>query len=239
MKSAFCNFFTEKADKRKLRLFLCSLRAISGNCYRTSRCYRAIEVAERFAEGKAGEQGANRGTCRSDRSCCHAGFEMIASTINFNSPDYDPARVASNVDAASAARCSLELDVNASPLSIRVAASNTAWDSRAYQNPRIVDRGNPHRRARKAEPGAAQWKLLEDIFGKPSRGARPSSGCLTSKVITVAQAIYAERRFADMPILADALEEAGCTSADILDHCRSGGEHVRGCWVMDLVLNKQ
>ena len=54
----------------------------------------------------------------------------------------------------------------------------------------------------------------------------------------IAQAIYDERRFADLPILADALEEAGCTSGDILEHCRRPGPHVRGCWVVDLVLDR-
>ena len=57
-------------------------------------------------------------------------------------------------------------------------------------------------------------------------------------VVRLAQRIYYERRFADLPILADALEEAGCTNADILDHCRRPGPHVRGCWVVDLVLGK-
>jgi hypothetical protein len=42
-----------------------------------------------------------------------------------------------------------------------------------------------------------------------------------------------------MPVLADALEEAGCRDADFLGHCRSGGEHVRGCWVVDLLLGKE
>jgi hypothetical protein len=46
------------------------------------------------------------------------------------------------------------------------------------------------------------------------------------------------RRFADLPILADALEDAGCADAAILAHCRSGGEQVRGCWVVDLLLGK-
>ena len=54
----------------------------------------------------------------------------------------------------------------------------------------------------------------------------------------VAQAIYDERAFERMPILADALEDAGCDNADILNHCRNGGEHVRGCWVIDLLLGK-
>ena len=52
------------------------------------------------------------------------------------------------------------------------------------------------------------------------------------------QAIYDDRTFDRLPILADALEDAGCSAADILAHCRSGGEHVRGCWVVDLLLGK-
>jgi hypothetical protein len=58
-------------------------------------------------------------------------------------------------------------------------------------------------------------------------------------VIRLAQSIYDDRGFDRIPILADALEEAGCTSADILGHCRSGGPHVRGCWVVDLLLGKE
>jgi hypothetical protein len=54
----------------------------------------------------------------------------------------------------------------------------------------------------------------------------------------MAQAIYDERAFDRMPILADALEEAGCPDQDFLGHCQSGGEHVRGCWVIDLLLGK-
>jgi hypothetical protein len=42
-----------------------------------------------------------------------------------------------------------------------------------------------------------------------------------------------------MPILADALQDAGCENADILDHCRGPGPHVRGYWVVDLVLGKE
>jgi hypothetical protein len=53
--------------------------------------------------------------------------------------------------------------------------------------------------------------------------------------VKIAQAIYQERRFQDLPILADSLDEAGCADVDILDHCRSEGEHVRGCWVVDLL----
>jgi hypothetical protein len=55
----------------------------------------------------------------------------------------------------------------------------------------------------------------------------------------LAQALYEERSFDRLPILADALEDAGCTDADILNHCRGEGPHVRGCWVVDLLLGKQ
>lgn len=58
-------------------------------------------------------------------------------------------------------------------------------------------------------------------------------------VVKLAQAIYDERAFDRLPILADALEDAGCTNQDILAHCRGGGEHSRGCWVVDLLLGKE
>jgi hypothetical protein len=61
---------------------------------------------------------------------------------------------------------------------------------------------------------------------------------LTPAVVGIAQRIYEEGDFAALPVLADALEEAGCTDADILTHCRWGGEHVRGCWVVDALLGK-
>jgi hypothetical protein len=61
---------------------------------------------------------------------------------------------------------------------------------------------------------------------------------LMPSVKHLAEAIYEDRAFDRLPILADALEDAGCTNADILNHCRQPGEHVRGCWVVDLLLDK-
>jgi hypothetical protein len=51
--------------------------------------------------------------------------------------------------------------------------------------------------------------------------------------------MYESRNFSAMPILADALQDAGCDNDDILSHCRIDGPHVRGCWVVDLVLGKE
>jgi hypothetical protein len=60
-----------------------------------------------------------------------------------------------------------------------------------------------------------------------------------SLLVSMARQMYDSRDFSDMPVLGDALEEAGCTDADILNHCRQPGEHVRGCWVVDLLLGKE
>jgi hypothetical protein len=60
----------------------------------------------------------------------------------------------------------------------------------------------------------------------------------TETVMSLAQQMYDSRDFSAMPILADALQDAGCDNEDILDHCRGGGPHVRGCWVVDACLGK-
>jgi hypothetical protein len=83
-----------------------------------------------------------------------------------------------------------------------------------------------------------QKLLFCDIFGNPFRPVAFSREWLTSTVVTLAQQMYDSRDFSAMPILADALQDAGCDNADILGHCRGDGPHVRGCWVVDLVLGK-
>ena len=87
-----------------------------------------------------------------------------------------------------------------------------------------------------------QSKLLREIVGNPFRSPSIEPTWLywcNRAVEGVAQAIHEERQFDDMPILADALEDAGCDNTDILDHCRQPGPHVRGCWVLDLCLGKK
>lgn len=86
---------------------------------------------------------------------------------------------------------------------------------------------------------ADQADLLRDIFGNPFRPVVSSPAWRSETVVALASAIYAERAFDRMPILADALEEAGCDQPDILAHCRGPGPHVRGCWVVDGVLGKE
>jgi hypothetical protein len=88
---------------------------------------------------------------------------------------------------------------------------------------------------------AEQARLLRCIFGNPFRPMQADGAWLRwndATIVKIAEAIYEERCFGDLPILADALEDAGCDNADLLAHCREPGEHVRGCWVVDLLLGK-
>jgi hypothetical protein len=81
--------------------------------------------------------------------------------------------------------------------------------------------------------------VVREIVGNPFRPVTFSSEWRTDTVLSLARTMYDGRDFSAMPILADALQDAGCEVADILNHCRSGGVHVRGCWVVDLVLGKE
>ncbi len=81
--------------------------------------------------------------------------------------------------------------------------------------------------------------LIRDIFGNPFRPVTLDPRWLSSTVLDLARTIYDERVWERMPILADALMDAGCDNEEILNHCRGPGPHVRGCWAIDLVLGKE
>lgn len=85
----------------------------------------------------------------------------------------------------------------------------------------------------------AQADLLRDIFGNPFRPVTVQPSWLTPAVLTLAGRIYDERAWDRLPDWADALVDAGCDAAEVLNHCRGPGEHVRGCWVVDLLLGRE
>jgi len=84
-----------------------------------------------------------------------------------------------------------------------------------------------------------QTDLLRDMAGNPFRPVVVDPDWRNSTVVALARGIYDERAFERLPILADALQDAGCDNDDVLNHCRGSGPHVRGCWVVDLVLGKR
>jgi hypothetical protein len=105
-----------------------------------------------------------------------------------------------------------------------------------------LDRAVPEQAARLAPLGrCASGPPRPTAGGPPPPRAfdRRWAAWQDSTPLHVAQSIYQDRRFADLPVLADALEEAGCMDADLLTHLREPGPHARGCWALDLVLGKE
>ncbi len=86
------------------------------------------------------------------------------------------------------------------------------------------------------DPSTFLPAVMREIFGNPFRLIAFDPKRRMTTAVALAQRMYESRDFAPMPILADALQEAGCDNPDVLAHCRGSGPHVRGCWVVDLVL---
>jgi hypothetical protein len=199
-------------SERKARLFAVAVCRRIWPLLTDERGRRAVEVVERFADGLADAE--------------------------------ELAGAASDADAASAGTSLPEVAI------WHVVRSALFLDagSSAYYAAFIAccgDKGRPAERrfellleAVTAEQGA-QCGLLRDIVGGPFRPLPPLDPTwLTPAVMSIARRAYDERDFVALPVLADALEDAGCTDAEILNHLRGEGPHVRGCWAIDLLLGK-
>lgn len=208
-------FLRGKVSDRKLRLFAvaCSRRIQHLLDDEPSRL--AVDVAERFADGRAGEDERHRAAADAyrarnrnwDDDAMAAAYYAVGLNSPANSPDAEWGMV------VEAAGCVLSALSQHSPAG---ATDEARGAEREYQS-----------------------MLLRDIFGNPFRPPTADPAWLTATVVTLAQAIYEERAFDRLPILADALEDAGCANQDVLDHCRQPGEHVRGCWALDLIMGKE
>jgi hypothetical protein len=83
------------------------------------------------------------------------------------------------------------------------------------------------------------WRpLFNDVFGDAFQPVVFDGRWRTSDVVRLATAIYDEKAFERMPILADALMDAGCSKEPIIAHCHGNRPHIRGCWAVDLILGK-
>jgi hypothetical protein len=206
---------------RKLRLFAVACCRSIWHLLEDERSRRAVAIAERFADGaasqderKAARQAALEAT--QGRGCPTAAW--AAQRAAARSP-VDGDGVAAHAAHAMAQR-----------------AYNKTWAEGRR------DDAEPDRVTAFAEQRREQARLLRDIVGPlPYRTVTVEPSWLTwnhRTVPAIARHCYEERAFDALPILADALEDAGCTDAEILRHCRSGGPHARGCWVVDLLLGK-
>jgi hypothetical protein len=218
------------SDRRKLRLFAVVCCRRIRHLHGDERSRRAVDIAERFADDP---------TARLELGgAFDASLEALQEAILVARPLQDARdtpesyRAEAACDAADAAcavtqtdGCSAALEVSCSS---RIAAILAA----------DIPGRHPSRDVARAVEDAAHCELLRCIFGNPFRPEAVQRAWLTFEVIDLARGIYEDRAFDRMPVLGDALEEAGCTDEEILAHCRSPTDHARGCWVVDLVLGR-
>ncbi len=117
--------------------------------------------------------------------------------------------------------------------------SLATWFVSQVASPSLDDRrvhpDHPYLQLRRFVSPFVVW----EVVGNPLRPPPRNPSWLTDDVLALAGGIYEELAFDRMPILADALQDAGCDNDAILGRCRGDGPHVRGCWVVDLVLGKE
>jgi hypothetical protein len=106
-----------------------------------------------------------------------------------------------------------------------------SWDGSIYQNRTIRPDESDYKLA------LPRYRVFEELIG-PDPLPVFAPEWRTDTALALAKQMYDAREFSAMPILADALQDAGCDNEELLSHCRVGGRHVRGCWVIDLVLGK-
>jgi hypothetical protein len=213
-------FLNRGPTRRKFGLFACACCRTVFDWLVDNRSREAVEVVEAFADGLMTENDIERASDRASRAA-RIGAGPPAQAVSWAA------------DAAPDYICCLRV---------------TGEVGLAF-----------------GEQGSAEWfearvqqaDLLRDIFGNPFRPVEREPAWLTSDVLALARGIYDDHAFDRMPILADALQDAGCNADDILNHCRysslRGAEpsgspatghgtraspHVRGCWVVDLLLGK-
>jgi hypothetical protein len=211
-------FIKSKATKRRLRLLGCaSLRRVA-HLLIDDRARNAIGTAERFADGLASEAELKKA-------------RMAANRAKY--PDLN------------------ESGLGNAGYYLQCIACEIARADRVYR-PAIVcdfavstvrESGSDRKKVRVAQvkrENVAQVEIVREIFGNPFRPVAFSPAWRTGTALSLAQQMYESRDFGSMPILADALQDAGCDSEEILNHCRDANTtHVRGCWVVDLVLGKE
>lgn len=198
-----------KASERKLRLFAVACCRRLGPLLQDPRITTALDVAERHADGAATQ----------------ADLEAVLRG----------AALAQRAQRRKALLFAYAAVMDACGPGGLGAAEKAAWAAAAADS-----RATYGERLRRTRPDlyASLAALLRDVLGNPFRPVAVDQSWLTPAVVRLAQSIYDGRAFDRLPILADALEEAGCTHAEVLGHCRQPGTHARGCWVIDGLLQR-
>jgi hypothetical protein len=203
------------ASARKLRLFEVACCRRVWHLLIDDRSRLAVEAAERFADGLVTEEELR-----------HAFSEACDASIT----------VHRGIDPSS--DTALKLRRARNPLELFRAASMAAFavGNRAGD---IETQIKAVKNSTSLIDGPTRSHFLRDIFGNPFRPSPAASSWLTPKMTPIVLSIYDDRIFDSLPILGNGLEELGVSDQAILNHCRQPGEHVRGCWVLDLLLGKE
>lgn len=212
-----------RASDRKLLLFACACHRRVWTLLTDERSRAAVEAEERFADGEIERTAVDHAVAEAD-----AVTQSLRARRGNGKPS-ERARTESWFRAAAGVSMLSCLTFTAAD----IGADNAALAVKAWAR----------FSSRKARPAArheraAQLALLRDIVGNPFRPVPFDPSWASENVLLLARHIYESRDFSALPILADALQEAGCENDDVLAHCRGDGPHARGCWVVDLVLGK-
>jgi hypothetical protein len=206
-----------KRSDRKWRLFACACSRRIWNMFVDERCKQAVMVAEQFADSLA------------------TGSELELAHDNANAAEVDHVMLPPEPHFT-------HLRFHAATFTAYRSSGQAAYSASGYSQETIDESESPAGETERA----IQICMLRCIFGNPFRPVCIDPNWLTPTVINLATVAYEERALPSgeldptrLAVLADALEEAGCQDADILGHLRSPGPHVRGCWVVDLLLGKE
>jgi hypothetical protein len=194
---------------RKLRLFACACCRRLQHLLSDKYSRRALGVAERFADGEVSEEKLRFAW----------GDAQRAAQVEYRQGN----------ESAEAAAMGTVAEVCQADIRRVLAAVGVAARCEAY----------PDVRERFACAQREQAFLFREMVGNPFRPVAFDPAWRTTTALQLAQGIYDDRAFDRLPILADALQDAGCDSDDLLAHLRDAtAPHVRGCWALDLVLEK-
>jgi len=244
--TAMLHFLHTKGSDRKLRLFACACCRSIWHLITDERSRHAVEVAEHFADGRATDDelsDANHVAGQLAEAIygeAHKRAEAHATALALHEADWvhgawecaihAMAGTAAGADASDTNPDTLKHTARSAVLAAVHAASPIHFEETTEPDMDARDRAE-------REQEVIQADLIRDIFGYPTRKPVPfDPAWRTDTAVALANGIYEQQAFDRMPILADALQDAGCEDEVVLAHCRADGRHVRGCWVLDLVL---
>jgi hypothetical protein len=222
---AFCG---GTASYRKLQLFACACCRRIWSLIASAQARRVVEVAERIADGQATDEEGLRESAHLAWEQTGQAYSRVRGENVAALAGEAASRTLSDVRSANVralqARCEQALVENG------LGGSPTDEALSEAQEAAVVAASNSEE--------LEQARLLRDVV-KPFHPVAFASRWRSADVTGLAQGVYEDRAFDRLPFLADALMDSGCDDEDILAHCRSEGPHVRGCWVVDLVLGKK